>query len=107
MTELDLKRYLYSIHENNKLIGFSLEAFKKIISFAGSWQPVWTRIFEQILDDMVKGKGYHDNNRNNKNGMYVSLPISIFTKDWIAVFFRPPQPYDGTYLIYDFEIVPK
>ena len=107
MTEHDLRVVLWNIHNNNKLICFPLGAHKKITNYADRWQPNWAKIFDQILEDMMNGEGYPDKNGNNKNGMYWELPIGIFTKEWMVVFFRPPEPHDDSYLIYDFEIVKK
>jgi len=41
---------------------------------------------------------------NNKKGISLKLPVNIYKKEWMVVFFRPPEPHDESYLIYDFII---
>ena len=105
MTALDLRVILWNIHNTDNLIWFTFEAQTRIVKYADRWQPKWTKVFEQILEDMINGNGYQD--KNNKNGRYWELPVNIDKKEWMVVFYRPPEQHNDAYLVYDFKIIPK
>jgi len=72
-----------------------------VLKYADSWRHEWTIIYKRILARIKEGQGYED--KANKNGKYMLLPVSP-EKNMVIFFESKP---DGRYDIYQFKILPS